>query len=38
MEPFAVLIVLPLVVGAVAERLFRDPSRASLAAALIAST
>ena len=38
MEPFAVLIVLPVVVGAVAERLFRDTSRASLAAALVAST
>lgn len=38
MEPFAVLIVLPLVVGAVAERLFRDTSRASLAAAVVAST
>lgn len=38
MEPFAVLILLPVVVGAVAERLFRDTSRASLAAALVAST
>jgi hypothetical protein len=38
MEPFAVLIVLPVAVGAIAERLFRDPSRASLAAATIAST
>ena len=38
MEPFAVLIVLPVVVGAVAERLFRDTSRASLAAAIVAST
>ena len=37
MEPFAVLIVLPVVVGALAERLFRDPSRASLAAAVVSS-
>lgn len=37
MEPLAVLIVLPVVVGAVAERLFRDTSRASLAAAVISS-
>ena len=37
MEPLAVLIVLPLVVGAVAERMFRDTSRASLAAALVSS-
>ncbi|HXR56199.1 MAG TPA: hypothetical protein VN858_05315 [Casimicrobiaceae bacterium] len=37
MEPFAVLIVLPLVVGAVAERMFRDTSRASLAGALVSS-
>jgi len=37
MEPFAVLIVLPVVVGAVAERLFRDTSRASLAAAIASS-
>ena len=37
MEPLSVLIVLPLVVGAVAERLFRDTSRASLAAAVVSS-
>jgi hypothetical protein len=37
MEPFAVLIVLPVVVGAIAERLFRDTSRASLAAAVVSS-
>ncbi|HJU24338.1 MAG TPA: hypothetical protein VJ891_17675 [Casimicrobiaceae bacterium] len=37
MEPLAVLIVLPLVVGVAAERLFRDASRASLAAAVVSS-
>jgi peptidoglycan/LPS O-acetylase OafA/YrhL len=37
MEPFAVLIVLPLVVGAIAERMFRDTPRASLAAAVVSS-
>jgi len=37
MEPLAVLIVLPVVVGAVAERLFHDTSRASLAAAVVSS-
>jgi hypothetical protein len=37
MEPVAVLIVFPVVVGVIAERLFRDTSRASLAAALVSS-
>jgi hypothetical protein len=37
MEPFAVLIVLPVLVGVVAELLFRDTSRASLAAAIVSS-
>jgi hypothetical protein len=37
MEPFAVLIVFPVAVGIVAERLFRDTSRASLAAAVVSS-
>lgn len=37
MEPLAVLIVMPVVVGAVSERLFRDTSRASLAAAVVSS-
>ena len=37
MEPLAVLIVLPVVVGVAAERLFRDTSRASLAAAVVSS-
>jgi predicted Na+-dependent transporter len=37
MEPLAVLIVLPVVVGAVAERLFHDTTRASVAAALVSS-
>jgi len=37
MEPFAVLIVLPVLVGIVAELALRDITRASLAAALISS-
>jgi hypothetical protein len=37
MEPFAVLIVLPVVVGVAAELAFRDTSRASLAAAVVSS-
>jgi hypothetical protein len=37
MEPLAVLIVLPVVVGVAAELLFRDASRASLAAAIVSS-
>jgi len=37
MEPLGVLIVLPVVVGVIAERLFRDTSRASLAAAVVSS-
>ena len=37
MEPFAVLIVLPVLVGLVAERLFRDTTRASFAAAVLSS-
>jgi hypothetical protein len=37
MEPFAVLIVLPVIVGVAAELLFRDTSRASLAAAVTSS-
>jgi hypothetical protein len=37
MEPLAVLILLPMLVGAAAERLFRDTSRASLAAAVVSS-
>jgi hypothetical protein len=35
MEPLAVEIVLPVIVGAVAERLFRDTERASHAAAVV---
>ncbi len=34
MEPFAVLVVLPIVIGIVAELLFRDTAHASFAAAL----
>ncbi len=34
MEPFAVLVVLPIVIGVVAELLFRDTAHASFAAAL----
>ena len=37
MEPFAVLIVLPVLVGVAAEFVFRDASRASLAAAVVSS-
>ena len=37
MEPFAVLIVLPVLVGLVAELALRDITRASLAAAVISS-
>ena len=37
MEPLAVLIVLPVVVGVAAQLLFRDTSRASLAAAVVSS-
>jgi hypothetical protein len=37
MEPLAVLIVLPVFVGVAAELLFRDTSRASLAAAIVSS-
>lgn len=37
MEPFAVLIVLPVLVGVAAELVFRDTSRASLAAAVVSS-
>ncbi len=37
MEPLAVLIVLPVLVGAAAALLFRDTSRASLAAAVVSS-
>ena len=37
MEPFAVLIVLPVLVGIVAELALRDVTRASLAAALVSS-
>lgn len=37
MEPLAVLIVLPVVVGVAAELLFRDTSRASFAAAVVSS-
>jgi hypothetical protein len=37
MEPFAVLIVLPVLVGACAALLFRDTSRASLAAGVVSS-
>lgn len=37
MEPFAVLIVLPVMVGVAAELLFRDTSRASLTAAVMSS-
>jgi hypothetical protein len=37
MAPFAVLIVLPVMVGVAAELLFRDTSRASLAAAIVSS-
>lgn len=34
MEPFAVLVVLPIVIGVVAELVFRDTAHASLAAAI----
>ena len=37
MEPLAVLVVLPVLIGIAAEVLFRDTSRASLAAALLSS-
>ena len=37
MEPLAVLVVLPVLVGVAAELLFRDTSRASLAAAVMSS-
>ena len=37
MEPFAVLVVLPVLIGAAADWLFRDASRASLAAAILSS-
>ena len=37
MEPLAVLIVVPVLVGVAAELLFRDTSRASLAAAILSS-
>lgn len=37
MQPFAVLIVLPVLVGVSAELLFRDTSRASLAAAVVSA-
>lgn len=37
MQPLAVLIVMPVVVGVAAELLFRDRSRASLAAAVVSS-
>src|SRR5581483_5744901 len=37
MEPLAVLILLPVLVGIAAELLFRDASRASLAAAVVSS-
>jgi hypothetical protein len=37
MEPLAVLVVLPVLVGVAAELLFRDTSRASLAAAVLSS-
>ena len=37
MEPLAVLIVLPVLIGVAAELLFRDTSRASLVAALTSS-
>lgn len=37
MEPLAVLIVLPVLVGASAQLLFRDASRASLAAGVVSS-
>ena len=37
MEPFAVLILLPVLVGIAAELLFRDTPRASLAAAVVSS-
>jgi hypothetical protein len=37
MQPLAVLIVLPVLVGVAAELLFRDTSRASLAAAVLSS-
>jgi hypothetical protein len=36
-EPLAVLVVLPVLVGVAAELLFRDTSRASLAAAVLSS-
>ena len=37
MQPFAVLFVLPVLVGVSAELLFRDTSRASLAAAVVSA-
>lgn len=37
MEPLAVLVVLPVLIGIAAEVLFRDTSRASLAAAVLSS-
>jgi hypothetical protein len=37
MVPLAVLVVMPVLVGLVAELLLRDPSRASLAAAVVSS-
>ena len=37
MEPLAVLVVLPVLVGLAAELLLRDPSRASMVAAILSS-
>ena len=37
MEPLAVLVVMPVLVGVAAELVFRDTTRASLAAALMSS-
>ena len=37
MQPLAVLVVLPVVIGIAAELVFRDKARASLAAALLSS-
>ena len=37
MQPLAVLVVLPVVIGIAAELVFRDTARASLAAALLSS-
>jgi hypothetical protein len=37
MQPFAVLVLLPIVIGIAAEGLFRDAQRASLVAAILAS-